>query len=226
MCACVRACALIYSIRIMYYSKLALEGELKKLRGHYTQVNDERNQLKRTVDEREKEIQELIDSKSKVVQDNSDSMELMRNQLQQYARDYEEEQVARERFAQQMVKLDKSVNKKDEEIDQLKRTVDERNKEILELIDAKNIIVQDNSNSMKLMRNQLQQHAREYQKERIARKKFAQQMMKLDKSIKEKDEEIDHLQEQLTKYGGNMLRPDVSRELAIHTITIAVAMLK
>ena len=127
VCACVRECVsnpyaiiiLTHSIRIMYYSKLALEGELKKLRGHYTQVNDERNQLKRTVDEREKEIQELIDSKNKVVHDNSDSMELMRNQLQQYARDYEEERVAREKFAQQMMKLQQSMKEKDEEIDNL-----------------------------------------------------------------------------------------------------------
>ena len=110
---------LIHSIRIMYYSKLALEGELKKLRGHYTQVNDERNQLKRTADEKDREIQELIDSKSKVVHDNSDSMELMRNQLQQYARDYEEERVAREKFAQQMMKLQQSIKEKDEEIDNL-----------------------------------------------------------------------------------------------------------
>ena len=101
------------------YSKLALEGELKKLRGHYTQVNDERNQLMRTADEKDKEIQELIDAKDKIVQDNSDSMELMRNQLQQYARDYEDERVAREKFAQQMRKLDESIKEKDEEIDHL-----------------------------------------------------------------------------------------------------------
>ena len=192
-CVCARTCALIHSICIMYYSKLALEGELKKLRGHYTQVNDERNQLKRTVDEREKEIQELIDSKSKVVQDNSDSMELMRNQLQQYARDYEEEQVASEKFAQQVMKLDKSIKEKDEEIDQLKRKVDEREKEIQELIDSKSKVVQDNSDSMELMRNQLQQYARDYEEERIEREKYAQQMMKLQQSIKEKDEEIDQL---------------------------------
>ena len=197
----------------MYYSKLALEGELKKLRGHYTLVNDERNQLKRTVDEREKEIQELIDSKSKVVQDNSDSMELMRNQLLQYARDYEEERVASEKFAQQMMKLDKSVKKKDKEIDHLKRTVDNTNKEIQELIDSKTKVVQDNSDSMELMRNQLLQYARDYEEEQVAREKCAQQMMKLQQSIKEKDEEIDHLQEQLTKYGGSMVRPYVCREL-------------
>ena len=122
---------ILYTI---YYSKLGLEGELKKLRGHYTQVNDERNQLKKMVDERDKEIQELINAK-KNLQDNH-SIELIKNQLQQYARDFEEE--------------------------------------------------------------------------RVAWKKLAQQMMKLDKSIKEKDEEIDHLQEQLTKYSGSMVRPDVS----------------
>ena len=112
-----------YSLCIIYYSKLVLEGELKKLRGHYTLVNDERNQLKRTVDEKDKVIQELIDSKNKIVQDNSNSMELMRNQLQQYARDYEVERVARENFALQMMKLDKSIKEKDEEINQLKRKV-------------------------------------------------------------------------------------------------------
>ena len=122
--ACVHECmsnlsGIIVLICIMHFSKMALEGELKKLRDHYTQVNNERNQLKRIVDEKDKEIEELINAKNKIVQDNSDSMELMRNQLQQYARDYEEERVAREKFAQQMMKLDKSIKEKDEEIDHL-----------------------------------------------------------------------------------------------------------
>ena len=101
------------------YSKLALEGDLKKLRGHYTQVNDERNQLKRTVDEKDKKLQELVDQKTKLVQEHSDTMELMRNQLRQFARDYEEERYAREKLAQQMRKLRTSIIEKDEEIDNL-----------------------------------------------------------------------------------------------------------
>ena len=84
------------------YSKLALEGELKKLRGHYTQVNDERNQLKRTVDEKDKELQELVDQKTKLVQEHSDTMELIRNDLQQYVKDYEEERATRVKFAQEI----------------------------------------------------------------------------------------------------------------------------
>ena len=101
------------------YSKKAIEGELHKLRGHYTQVNEERNQLMRAVDEKDKEIKDLVDQRSKTVQEHSDTMELMRNQIQQYARDYEEERTARERFAQQMMKLQESVKQKDEEIDNL-----------------------------------------------------------------------------------------------------------
>ena len=121
MCACVCVFNPYAIIFVYYYSKLVLEGELKKLRNHYALVNDERNQLKRTVDEKDKEIQELIDSKNEIVRDNSDSMELTRNQLQQYAKDYEEERVAREKFAQQMTKLNKSIKEKDEEIDRLQQ---------------------------------------------------------------------------------------------------------
>ena len=103
----------------IYYSKLALEGELAKLRGHYTQVNDERNQLKRTVDEKDNEIQKLVKEKTTLVKDHSDTMELMRNQIQQYARDYEDERVGRENLVKQIVKLEASNKEKDEEIDQL-----------------------------------------------------------------------------------------------------------
>ena len=105
------------------YSKKAIEGELHKLRGHYTQVNEERNQLTRAVDEKDKEIKDLLDQRSKTIQEHSDTMELMRNQIQQYARDYEEERTARERFAQQMMKLQEAVKQKDEEIDSLQREV-------------------------------------------------------------------------------------------------------
>ena len=100
-------------------SKKAIEGELHKLRGHYTQVNEERNQLTRAVDEKDKEIKDLLDQRNKTTQEHSDTMELMRNKIQQYARDYEEERTARERFAQQMMKLQECVRQKDEEIDSL-----------------------------------------------------------------------------------------------------------
>ena len=103
----------------IYYSKLVLEGELAKLRGHYTQVNDERNQLKRIVDEKDNEIQKLVKEKTTLVKDHSDTMELMRNQIQQYARDYEDERVGRENLVKQIVKLEASNKEKDEEIDQL-----------------------------------------------------------------------------------------------------------
>ena len=101
------------------YSKKAIEGELHKLRGHYTEVNEERNQLTRAVDEKDKEIKDLIDRQSKTVQEHSDTMELMKNMMQQYARDHEEERTAREWFAQQMMKLQECVRQKDEEIDTL-----------------------------------------------------------------------------------------------------------
>ena len=100
-----------------------------------------------------------------------------------------------------------------DERNQLKRTVDEKDKELKELVDQKSKLIQEHSDTMELMRNQLQQYVRDYEEERVAREKFAQQMMKLQASIKEKDEEIDNLQEHVTKYG-SMLRPDVSRELA------------
>ena len=103
----------------MHCSKKALEGEMHKLRGHYTQVNDERNLLKRTVDEKDREIQDLMNARDKMIQEHSDTMELMRNQLQQYVRDYEEERVAREKFAQQMMKLKTTIKEKDDEIDSL-----------------------------------------------------------------------------------------------------------
>lgn len=92
---------------------------MQKLRGHYTQVNDERNQLKRIVDEKDREIEELVRTKEKIINENSDTNELMRNQLQQYVRDYEEERVAREKFVQQIRRLQESIKEKDEEIDSL-----------------------------------------------------------------------------------------------------------
>ena len=61
----------------MHCSKKALEGETNKLRGHYIQVNDERNSQKRTVDE-EREIQV---TRVKTIQEHSDAMQLVSNQL-------------------------------------------------------------------------------------------------------------------------------------------------
>jgi len=108
-------------------SKKAIEGELQRLRGHYTQVNDERNQLKRMLDDKDRETQNLEAMQSKTAKENADTMELMRNQIQQYVRDYEEERVAREKFAQQMIKLQKSVKEKDEEIDNLQEQLTRSN---------------------------------------------------------------------------------------------------
>ena len=86
---------------------------------------------------------------------------------------------------------------------------DEKDKEIKELEDARDRILKENSDTMELMRNQLQQYARDYEEERTGREKFAQQMMKIQQTIKDKDEEIDNLQEQLTKFSGSLLRPSV-----------------
>ena len=98
-----------------------------------------------------------------------------------------------------------------DERNQLKRVLDEKDREMKALQTAKDKIVNDNSDTMELMRNQIQQYARDYEEERIGREKFANQIVKLQQSIKEKDDEIDNLQEQLTKFSGSILRPiDVS----------------
>ena len=88
---------------------------------------------------------------------------------------------------------------------ELKRTVDERDREIQELKDKMD---QDHSD-MDLMRNQLQQNIKDHKE---AEEKFTQQSMKLKATIKDKNDEIDSLQDQLTSYGGNKLKPapDVS----------------
>ena len=104
----------------MHCSEKALEGEMHKLRDLYTQVNNERNLLKRTVDEKDKEIQELMNARDKMVQEHLGTTELMRNQLQQYIRDYGEKQVTRgEKFAQQIMKLKTTIKDKDDKIDNL-----------------------------------------------------------------------------------------------------------
>ena len=72
-----------------------------------------------TVYEKDKEIKDLLDWQSKTVQEHSDTMELMRKQIQQYAQDCEKERTAREHVVQQMMKLQESVRQKDEEIDNL-----------------------------------------------------------------------------------------------------------
>lgn len=112
---------------IIYYSKKVLEGELQRLRGHYNQVNDERNQLKRMLDDKDRVIRNLETIQNTNVKENADTMELMRNQIQQYVRDYEEERVAREKFAQQMMKLQKSLKEKDDEIDNLQEQLTKLN---------------------------------------------------------------------------------------------------
>ena len=66
----------------MHCSKKALEGDMHKLRVHYTQVNDERNLLKKTVDEKDREIEELINTRDEVIQEHSNAMKLVSNKLQ------------------------------------------------------------------------------------------------------------------------------------------------
>ena len=90
--------------------------------------------------------------------------------------------------------------------------MDEKDKEIRHLMDRQSKTEEEHSDTMELMRNQIQQYARDYEEERTARDRFAQQMVKLQESVKQKDEEIDTLQGQLTKYSGTHLRPapDVS----------------
>ena len=103
-----------------------------------------------------------------------------------------------------------------DERNQLKRTVDEKDSEIQELISEKTILVRDHSEMNELLRNQIQQYARDYEEERVAREKLVKQFVKLQESNKEKDEEIDQLQDKLTKVTGNIFRPDVSLGLTAH----------
>ena len=84
-CLCMCTCMYVSNpCAIIYCSKMALEGELTKLRGHYAQVNDERNQLKRIVDEKDKEIEELIDSKNKSIKEKDQEINHLQEQLTKY----------------------------------------------------------------------------------------------------------------------------------------------
>ena len=99
-----------------------LEAELRKINGYYTQVNQEKNQLQGVLEEKMRELREnetTIHAREQNIKENNDMMELLRNQIQQYSRDYEEERVSREKFAQQFNKMQATLKDKDAEIDSL-----------------------------------------------------------------------------------------------------------
>ena len=74
-------------------------------------MNDERNQLKcRVVDEKDREVQEL-----------QFTMEAMNNQLQQYASDFQEEQIANKKLFEESMILQRHIQQRDEQIDYLQK---------------------------------------------------------------------------------------------------------
>ena len=78
----------------MHCSKKALEGEMHKLRGHYTQMNDERIILKSAVDDymrdfaneraaREDSVREMMKLKT-TIKDKDDKINSLQDQLASY----------------------------------------------------------------------------------------------------------------------------------------------
>ena len=71
--------------------------------------------------------------------------------------------------------------------------------------------IKENSDMMELLRNQIQQYSRDYEDERVSREKFALQFKRLEELLKEKEKEIEMLQDQLAKNAASHLKggPDV-----------------
>jgi len=59
-----------------------LEGELKKLDGYCTQVNQEKYQLLGALEEIMRENEAIIHARDQTIKDNSDMMEMLRDQMQ------------------------------------------------------------------------------------------------------------------------------------------------
>ena len=92
------------------------------MNGYYAQVNQERNQLQGLLEEKTRELREhemTIRTNEQDIKDKNDMQELLRNQIQQYSRDYEEERVSREKFALQFNKMQATLKEKDAEIESL-----------------------------------------------------------------------------------------------------------
>ena len=96
-----------------------VEMENRKLNGLMKQ---EKNQLQGVLEEKMRELRDkevVVKERDQTIKDNSDMMELLRNQIQQYSRDYEEERVSREKFALQFKRLEELLKEKEKEIDML-----------------------------------------------------------------------------------------------------------
>ena len=66
--------------------------------------------------------------------------------------------------------------------------------------------IKDKNDMQELLRNQIQQYSRDYEEECVSREKFALQFNKMQATLKEKDIEIEALQDQLMKIGTDRLR--------------------
>ena len=65
------------------------------------------------------------------------------------------------------------------------------------------------------MKNQIQQYASDFETEQGVAERFVQQMIELQTSVRQKEEEIKNLQNLLAKYGNSLLKlTDVSQQLA------------
>jgi len=107
---------------LAFLSCRMLEGENRKLNGFYSQMNQEKNQLQGVLEEKMRELRDtevVIKERDQTIKENNDMMELLRNQIQQYSRDYEEERVSREKFALQFKRLEGLLKEKEAEIDSL-----------------------------------------------------------------------------------------------------------
>ena len=124
-CACVCMCSYVarsnnaFYVTVYLYSIAALEEELQILRAYYSEVDDERNQLKYIVDEKDREVQELEFARDKHVIETSDTMEVMKNQLQQYASDFQDEKIANTKLFEENMILQRLIQQRDEQIDYL-----------------------------------------------------------------------------------------------------------
>ena len=121
MCSYVARSNNAFYVTVYLYSITALEEELQILRAYYSEVDDERNQLKCIVDEKDREVQELEFARDEHAIETSDTMEVMKNQLQQYASDFQDEKIANTKLFEENMILQRLIQQRDEQIDYLQK---------------------------------------------------------------------------------------------------------
>lgn len=102
--------------------------------------------------------------------------------------------------------------------------MDEKDKVIKDLVNQQSVYgaVKNHLDTNELMKNQLQQYASGFETERGVAERFVQQMIELQTSVRQKEEEIKSLQNLLAKYGNSLLKltTDVSQQPAKHCTAI------